>query len=144
VQWRCARAIGTGERAHGEPCRVTSIFSLWASNSVPMPTIGERNVRAGTTDIASDAKGTSSLRWEKAFAGASPSEASSRKLRTSGAGTNVPGYSTFKAVLCEHHESGISMCRVSASVVRVVGCRPSTMDSTISGARKAKRIKRPT
>ena len=29
------------------------------------------------------------------------------------------------------------MRRVSASAVRVVGCRPSTMDSTISGARKA-------
>ena len=57
---------------------------------------------------------------------------------------NAPRYSTFRAVLCEHHESGSSMRRVSASVVRVVGCRPSTMDSTISGARKAKRIKRPT
>jgi hypothetical protein len=34
--------------------------------------------------------------------------------------------------------------RVSASAGRVVGCRPSTIDSTISGARKAKRIKRPT
>ncbi len=48
-----------------ELCRVTSIFSLWASNSVPMPAVGERNVRAGTTDVASGAKGASSFRWEK-------------------------------------------------------------------------------
>ena len=34
------------------------------------------------------------------------------------------------------------MCRVSASAVRLAGCRPSTMDSTIFGARKARRIKR--
>jgi hypothetical protein len=80
----------------------------------------------------------------KALAWASPSEAWSRQLRTRGTSTNVPGYSTFRAVLCEHHESGSSMRRVSASAVRVVGCRPSTMASTISGARKAKRIKRPT
>jgi hypothetical protein len=59
---RCARAIGTGERSNGEPLRVTSIFSLWASNSVPMHGVGERNVRAGATDIASDATGTSSFR----------------------------------------------------------------------------------
>jgi hypothetical protein len=57
---------------------------------------------------------------------------------------NASGYSTFSAVFCEDHESGSSMRRVSASAVRVVGYRPSTMDSTISGARKAKRIKRPT
>jgi hypothetical protein len=30
-----------------------------------MPAVGERNVRAGTTDIASDAMGISSFRWEK-------------------------------------------------------------------------------
>jgi len=65
VQWRWARAIGTGERTHFEPCRITSIFSPWASNSVPMPAVGERNVRAGTTDIASDATGTSSFGWDK-------------------------------------------------------------------------------
>jgi hypothetical protein len=65
VYGRCARPIGTGERSNGEPLRVTSIFSLWASNSVPMPVVGERNVRAGTTNIASDATGTSSFRWEK-------------------------------------------------------------------------------
>ena len=35
---------------------------------MPMPTIGERNVRAETSDIASDAKGTSSFRKEKAVA----------------------------------------------------------------------------
>jgi hypothetical protein len=34
------RAIGTGERSDGEPPRVTSTFSLWAWNSVPMP-LGE-------------------------------------------------------------------------------------------------------
>jgi hypothetical protein len=67
VQWQCARPIGTGERSDGEPLRVTSIFSLWASNSVPMPAIGERNVRAEAADIASDAKGTSSFQWEEAF-----------------------------------------------------------------------------
>ena len=55
------------QRRDGEPLRVTSIFSLWASNSVPMPAIGERNVRAEAADIASDAKGTSSFQWEKAF-----------------------------------------------------------------------------
>ena len=32
-----------------------------------MPAIGERNVRAEAADIASDAKGTSSFQWEKAF-----------------------------------------------------------------------------
>jgi hypothetical protein len=52
VQWQCARPIGTGERSDGEPLRVTSIFSLWASNSVPMPAVGERNVRAEAADIA--------------------------------------------------------------------------------------------
>jgi hypothetical protein len=30
-----------------------------------MPAVGERNVGAGTADIASDATGTSSFRWEK-------------------------------------------------------------------------------
>jgi hypothetical protein len=40
-------------------------FSPWASNSVPMPAVGEHNVRAGTTDIASDATGTSSFRRAK-------------------------------------------------------------------------------
>ena len=39
-----------------------SIFSLWANNSVPMPTIGERYVRAGATDIAIDGRGISSFR----------------------------------------------------------------------------------
>ena len=63
VYGRGARRIGTGERSNGEPLRVISIFSLWASNSVPMPAVGERNVRAGTTNIASDATGTSSFRW---------------------------------------------------------------------------------
>jgi hypothetical protein len=67
-----------------------------------------------------------------------------RQLRVTGASTNVGGYSTFRAVFRAHHESGSSMRRVSASAVSVVGCRPSTMDSTISGARKARRIKRPT
>jgi len=28
---------GTRESSHVESCRVTSIFSLWARNSVPMP-----------------------------------------------------------------------------------------------------------
>jgi hypothetical protein len=65
VYGRCARRIGTGECSNGEPLRVTSIFSLWASNSVPMPAVGERNVRAGTTDIASDTTVISSFRWEK-------------------------------------------------------------------------------
>jgi hypothetical protein len=32
---------------------------------VPMPAVGERNVRAGTIDVASDATDTSSFRWEK-------------------------------------------------------------------------------
>jgi hypothetical protein len=32
-----------------------------------MPAVGERNVRAATTDIASDA-GTASFRWEKSVA----------------------------------------------------------------------------
>jgi hypothetical protein len=49
----------------------------------------------------------------------------------------------LRADICERHSSGSSMCRVTASAVRPVGCRPSTMDSTMSGARKAKRIKRP-
>jgi hypothetical protein len=31
------RPTGTGESSHVEACRVTSIFSLWARNSVPMP-----------------------------------------------------------------------------------------------------------
>ena len=102
-------------------------------------------VRAGTTDIANDAKGAASFRWEKTVGmSLRSSEASSRQLRTRGANANVPCYSTFRAVLCEHHESGSSMRRVSASAVRLVGCRPSTMDSTISGARKANRIRRPT
>jgi hypothetical protein len=61
VQWRCAWLIGTGERSNGEPLRVNHIISLWASNSVPMPAVGEPNVRAGTTDIASDATSTSSF-----------------------------------------------------------------------------------
>jgi hypothetical protein len=30
-----------------------------------MPAVGERNVRAGTTSIVSDATGTSSFQWEK-------------------------------------------------------------------------------
>jgi hypothetical protein len=30
-----------------------------------MPAVGERNVRAGTTDIASDTTVISSFRWEK-------------------------------------------------------------------------------
>jgi hypothetical protein len=30
-----------------------------------MPVVGERNVWAGTTNIVSDATGTSSFRWEK-------------------------------------------------------------------------------
>ena len=47
-------------------------------------------------------------------------------------------------VFCERHSSGISMFRVTASAVRLIGCRPSTMASTKSGARKAKRNKRPT
>ncbi len=57
VYERCARPIGTGECGDGEPCRVTLIFSLWASNSVPMPAFGERKVRAATTDIASECHG---------------------------------------------------------------------------------------
>jgi len=65
VWWRCARPIGTGERSNGAPLRVTSICSLVASNSVPMPDAGERIVRAGTTGIASYATSTSSFRWEK-------------------------------------------------------------------------------
>jgi hypothetical protein len=32
-----------------------------------MPAVGERNVRAGTTDIASDATGISGFRWEKSL-----------------------------------------------------------------------------
>jgi len=71
-------------------------------------------------------------------------QAASRPVETRGGRTNLPGYSTFGAVLWEHHESGSSMRRVSASAVSVIGCRPSTMDSTISGARNARRIKRPT
>jgi hypothetical protein len=59
------RLTGTGESTHVESRRVTSIFSLLASNSVPMPAVGERNVRAGTTDIASDATRISSFWWEK-------------------------------------------------------------------------------
>jgi hypothetical protein len=62
---RCARAIGTGERADVELCPSLSIFSLWATNSVPMPAVVQGNVRAGTIDIASGATGTSSFRWEK-------------------------------------------------------------------------------
>jgi arylsulfatase A-like enzyme len=77
-------------------------------------------VRAGTTDIANDAKGAASFRWEKTVGmSLRSSEASSRQLRTRGANANVPCYSTFRAVLCEHHESGSSMRRVSASAVRV-------------------------
>ena len=50
-----AHAPSSPESADMAACRLTSIFSLWASNSVPMPAVGERNVRAGTTDSASDA-----------------------------------------------------------------------------------------
>jgi len=50
------------------PLPVTSIISLWASNPVPMPAIGERIVRAGTTGIASDATGIASSLREKSLA----------------------------------------------------------------------------
>jgi hypothetical protein len=43
---RRAAAIGTGERSDDEPLRVASIFYLWASNSVPVPAVGEFNVHA--------------------------------------------------------------------------------------------------
>jgi hypothetical protein len=46
----------------------TSTFSLRANNSVPMPAVGNRTVRAGTTGIASDATGTSSFDGRKALA----------------------------------------------------------------------------
>ena len=36
---------GTAESSNAESCRVTSIFSLWARNSVPMP--GLLNVQSG-------------------------------------------------------------------------------------------------
>jgi hypothetical protein len=42
---RWARAIGTGERSYAEPLRVSSIFSLSASNSVPMPAVGNATSR---------------------------------------------------------------------------------------------------
>jgi hypothetical protein len=42
---RCAGAIGTGERPNDELLRVISIFSLWASNSVPMPAGGNATPR---------------------------------------------------------------------------------------------------
>jgi hypothetical protein len=35
----------TGERSYAEPLRVTSIFSLSASNSVPMPAVGNATSR---------------------------------------------------------------------------------------------------
>jgi hypothetical protein len=41
-----------------------------------------------------------------------------------------PGYLTFRTAFCERHSSGISICRVSASAIRLVGCRPSTMNPT--------------
>ncbi len=99
-------------------------FSLWASNSVPMPILGEHHVGTKTTNIVSRVDGAANFESEK--------------------GSGIPGYSRFNAVLCARHESGSSMRRVRASAVRIVGCRPSTMDSTISGARKARRTKRPT
>ena len=114
------------------------------SNSVPMPAVGEPDVPGWKHRYCERCDEHLELPKEESVGLASPSESWSRELRTRGATTNVPGYSTFRAVLCEHHESGSSMRRVSASAVRVVGCRPSTMDSTISGARNAKRIKRPT
>jgi hypothetical protein len=55
------RAIGTGERSDGEPPRVTSIFSLSASNSVPMPAVGECNVQAGSINERCDER----FRWKK-------------------------------------------------------------------------------
>jgi hypothetical protein len=58
VQRRFARPIGTGERSNGAPLRVTSILSLGASNSVPMPAVLERNVRQKPP--TSDATGTAS------------------------------------------------------------------------------------
>ena len=67
-----------------------------------------------------------------------------RPVRTSGASPMYLPIQTFRAILCADHESGSSTRRVSASAVSVIGCRPSTTDSTISGARKASRIKRPT
>ena len=48
----------------GEPPRVTSIFSLSASNSVPMPAVGECNVQAGSINERCDER-TSSFRWKK-------------------------------------------------------------------------------
>jgi hypothetical protein len=68
VEWRYAWSIGTGERAKGEAGRIISILSLWPNNSVPMAVGGERQARAGTTDIASKATGTSSHGLEKALA----------------------------------------------------------------------------
>ena len=41
-----------------------------------------------------------------------------------------PGYLTFRTAFCERHSSGISICRVSASAIRLVGCRPSRMNPT--------------
>ena len=78
-----------------------------------------RIVRAGTTDIATGTKGVG---LSNAFSSVV------RPVENRGFSTNVPGYSMFRAVFCELHESGSSMCYVSASAVRVVGCRPSTMD----------------
>ena len=67
VYERCARPIGTGERGDGEPCRVTLIFSLWASNSVPMPAIGDATSGQQPPISRANATGTSSFRREKAF-----------------------------------------------------------------------------
>jgi hypothetical protein len=49
---RCARAIGTGDRSNAELLRVISIFSLWATNLVPMPAGG--NARPRHEPLTSD------------------------------------------------------------------------------------------
>src|SRR5260370_37350050 len=109
-----------------------------------MPAVGERNVRAEIHRYRE--RGERGLELPMGESRWHEHRLLERRqsVENPGANTNVPGYSTFRAVLCTHHESGSSMRRVSASAVRVVGCRPSTIDSTISGARKAKRIKPPT
>jgi hypothetical protein len=106
---------------------------------VPIPTFGERNVRTGTADIASDPKAPRAFDGRKALAEHSLLK-SVRQASQRTRGVSTPGYSTFRAVFCEHHESGSSMRRVSASVVRVV---PAAMDKATRFLSDHRLINRP-
>ena len=57
--WGDAPSLPAPERAsHVESCGVTSIFSPWAGNSVPMPAVSERDVQAGIKLISASSAGS--------------------------------------------------------------------------------------